>query len=184
MNQTMSRFFIVGVCAVWFLAMPVREMAAQTSPQGSTQNHREMTEVEGENTREVSPPSSEAPVPLISFIDSPGASCYQPNSAQNICYINWYYISVTADPNYMVYMNVLINDRLVARYHGFFQTSMFIPFNMNGGGFRVTCGSPGSGGNPEMGRAYSWTIRAEDTATLKAANYGTVYCPAFRGAIK
>jgi len=42
----------------------------------------------------------------------------------------------------------------------------------------VACGAPGAGGNPDLGNAYSWTIQAQDSGGLTAANYGTAYCPA------
>jgi hypothetical protein len=185
MKRLISKVFILGVCSVWFLAMPVSEIAAQTSP---TENPGISAEVQGENTRQVSAPSAiGAPTPSspISFIDSPDAYCYQPNPDQNICYINWGYIQVSAGANqYMIYLTILLNGRLVARNHGFFQTYMYIPSSMNGQGFKVECGKLGSGGDPDLGRAYSWEMHAQETGGLKAANYGTVYCPAHQGAFK
>jgi hypothetical protein len=138
-------------------------------------------ETQGDSRREVlAPDGLDGGVPLIGFIDSPTVSCYQPDPAQDTCYINWYYMSVSADPNYMITMTATINAiGTVARYHGFFQTGMYVPFSMNGQGFRVSCGELGSGGHPQLGNAYPWTIRARDSANLKSANYGTVYCPAF-----
>ena len=149
-------------------------------------------EVQGENTREITapqPPAGAGASPLpqspeapnIGFIDSPSATCYQPDSRQNNCYINWYYMSVNASPNYMITMTTFLNNvGAIANVQGFFQTSMYVPYNMMGQGFRVQCGSPGAGGNPELGNAYAYTIRARDSANLSSANYGTVYCPAYR----
>ena len=148
-------------------------------------------EVQGENAREITaPPSGDGPqdgsqnepqAPNISFIDSPSATCYQPDTRQNNCYINWYYLSVSASPNYMISMTVILNNvGPVAQVQGFFQTSMYVPYNMLGQGFRVACGSPGAGGDPAMGNSYAYTIRARDSANLSSANYGTVYCPAYR----
>lgn len=139
-------------------------------------------EIQGENVRQIEAPvGQEAPLaPDISFIDSPTAACYQPDPSVDECRINWYYLSVSADPNYMISMTVKLNDfGFVASYHGFFQTSMYVPYNMNGDGFKVPCGALGSGGNPYLGRAYGYTIRARDSANLGAANFGTVYCPAY-----
>ena len=59
----------------------------------------------------------------ISFIDSPSAHCYQPNPAQNVCYVAWQYLSVSASPNYMLYLTVELDGRLVLNVRGFFQTS-------------------------------------------------------------
>ena len=116
----------------------------------------------------------------IGFIDSPSVTCYQPNSAVDACWINWYYLSVTADPNYMICMEVTINAiGKVSRSQGFFQTSMYVPFGMHDRGFRVACGAPGAGGDPNRGFIYSWTIRAKDSANLGAANYGSISCPPF-----
>ena len=119
-------------------------------------------------------------VPQISFIDSPTTTCYQPDPAADVCWINWYYLSVDASPNYMICMEVTINEvGKVARYQGFFQTSMYAPYNMHDRGFRVACGAPGAGGDPNRGNAYGFTIRAKDSANLGSANFGTIYCPPF-----
>ena len=89
-------------------------------------------------------------------------------------------MSVSADPNYMITMTVKLNDfGFVAQYHGFFQTSMYVPYNMNPDGYKVACGALGEGGNPNWGKAYGYTIRARDSANLGSANYGSVICPAY-----
>jgi hypothetical protein len=140
-------------------------------------------QVQGDNAREVTAPADEgaAPVPNIGFIDSPSATCYRPDPSRCDCYINWYYLSVGASPNYMITMTVVLNEiGTVANVGGFFQTSMYVPYNMLGQGFRVPCGTLGAGGNPSLGNAYAYTIRARDSANLSSANYGTVYCPACR----
>jgi hypothetical protein len=140
------------------------------------------SETQDGNRREVQASGELAPdQTLISFIDSPTASCYQPNPAQDMCYINWYYMSVSASPNYIISMTATLNNYgIVADFQGFFQTSMYVPFQMNGKGFQVPCGALGDGGNPHLGNAYAWTIRARDSTGLKSANYGTAYCPAFQ----
>lgn len=139
-------------------------------------------ETQGDSVREIAaPPDGDAPQrPNIGFIDSPSATCYQPDPSQDLCYINWYYLSVDASPNYMITMTAILNDfGPVVHTQGFFQTSMYVPYNMLGQGFKVPCGSPGAGGNPQLGNAYAYTIRARDSANLGSANYGTVYCPPF-----
>ena len=139
-------------------------------------------ETQGSNVREItSPPDSKAPdQPNIGFIDSPSATCYQPDHTQNTCYISWYYLSVNASPNYMITMTAILNDfGPVAHTQGFFQTSMYVPYNMLGQGIKVACGTAGAGGDPQLGQAYAYTIRARDSANLGSANYGTVYCPPF-----
>ena len=139
-------------------------------------------ETQNDNTREVTAPTglSAPEQPAIGFIDSPSATCYQPDPAQNACYINWYYLSVDASPNYMITMTATLNDfGPVAQVQGFFQTSMYVPYNMLGQGFKVACGALGEGGDPTLGNAYGYTIRARDSANLSSANYGTVYCPAY-----
>lgn len=118
--------------------------------------------------------------PNIGFIDSPSATCYLPDPSQDSCYITWYYMAVDASPNYMITMTATLNNiGPIAHVQGFFQTSMYVPYNMLGQGIKVPCGSPGAGGNPQLGNAYAFTIRARDSANLGAANYGTVYCPPF-----
>ena len=124
--------------------------------------------------------ASSQSVHAISFIDSPTATCYQPDPAQDVCFVNWYYMAVDASPNYVIWMQAELNAiGKVGRYQGFFQTSMYVPYNMHGQGFKVACGALGAGGDPELGNAYAYTLRARDSADLGAANYGTVYCPAF-----
>ncbi|HOU12170.1 MAG TPA: hypothetical protein PKZ84_03575 [Anaerolineae bacterium] len=138
-------------------------------------------ETQSEGVREIiAPEASTVPQqPTIGFIDSPSATCYIPDPGQDSCYINWYYLSVGASPNYMITMTATINNiGPVAHTQGFFQTSMYIPYNMLGQGIKVPCGSLGAGGNPQLGNAYAYTIRARDSAGLSSANYGTVYCPA------
>jgi len=141
-----------------------------------------VSEVEGMNRRTIYAPAGEpAPnAPNIGFIDSPTVACYQPDPGQDACYINWYYLQVNASPNYMIAMTVTLNTiGPVARYGGFFQTSMYVPFNMHDRGFKVACGALGAGGQANLGNAYAWTINARDSSNLKAANYGTAYCPAY-----
>jgi hypothetical protein len=150
-----------------------------TGPDGMQvlQNERQ-----GDNVREIiAPPGPDSvTAPNLGFIDSPTASCYQPDATKDICFINWYYLSVNADPNYMITMTITLNDiGVVANYHGFFQTSMYAPYNMRDRGFQVACGALGSGGNSTQGMGYGYTIRARDSASLSSANYGTIYCPAF-----
>ncbi len=143
-------------------------------------------ETQSESTREIIADEIVAPEaiaepqqPTIGFIDSPSATCYIPDPGQDSCYINWYYLSVDASPNYMITMTATINNiGPVAHVQGFFQTSMYIPYNMLGQGIKVPCGSLGAGGDPQLGNAYAYTIRARDSAGLSSANYGTVYCPA------
>ena len=139
------------------------------------------TESQAENTREVSgSPSILDGInqPNIGFIDSPSATCYQPDPSKDECFINWYYLNVDATPNYMISMTVAINSiGTLANIQGFFQTSIYVPYNMLGDGFKVACGSKGASGNPLLGNGYAYTIRARDTAGLSSANYGTTYCP-------
>lgn len=140
-------------------------------------------ETQGDNVRELLVPAgSNAPKqPNIGFIDSPSSTCYQPDPREDSCYLNWYYMSVNAAPNYMITMTLTINAiGEVAHVQGFFQTSMSVPYNMFDRGFKVACGAPGAGGAPELGNAYAYTIRARDSAGLASANYGTIYCPAYR----
>jgi hypothetical protein len=125
------------------------------------------SEAQDGNIREISVPAASAAStdlsnqPLIGFIDSPTAACVQPDPAKDECFINWYYMAVTADPNYMITMTVKLNDfGFVGRFNGFFQNSMYVPHSMNPQGYKVSCGALNSGGNPSWGEAYAYTIRA------------------------
>jgi hypothetical protein len=126
------------------------------------------------NRREVQI-AAEIDQPTISFIDSPSATCSQPDTSRNTCYIEWSYLYVTASTSqYIISMTVSIDNRLVAYHSGFFQTYMYIPNDMHGAGFKVACGPRGANG---LGKTYAYTLRARETGGLGAANYGSVTCP-------
>ena len=117
--------------------------------------------------------------PAISFINSPTPTCYRPDPRTDTCFIQWYYLYVNAAPaTYIISMTVAIDGRLVANHQGFFQSSMFVPGELYGSGFEVSCGVPGAAGNPFLGRTHSYVLRARDSNGLAAANYGSVTCPA------
>jgi len=177
------RKFILPFLGAFLLGVITLSVIQNAMGQGAGEPEILSLESQGENLREIQSPnqSNEPQQPNIGFIDSPSATCYQPDATRNECYINWYYLSVSAAPNYMITMTVKLNDRgPVAHTQGFFQTSMYVPYNMLGQGFKVACGALGAGGNPLLGSAYAYTIRARDSAGLSSANYGTVYCPAYQ----
>lgn len=117
--------------------------------------------------------------PAISFIDSPSVTCSRPVAGTGACYIDWDYLYVTAASGaYIISMTVTIDNQVRAYHSGFFQNSMYIPGDMTAPGFKVSCGTPGSGGKPDWGKTYTYAIRARETGGLAAANYGSVACPA------
>ncbi|MBL0162558.1 MAG: hypothetical protein IPP82_02585 [Xanthomonadales bacterium] len=177
--QSFRKLSRISTCTLSLIGF-VSTAQAQAANQSAT-THIVKSEVQGSNRREIQVTGETTPnMPLIGFIDSPTAGCYQPDRAENVCYINWYYLSVDASPNYMISMTAEINVfGKVATYQGFFQNSMFVPHTMHDRGFKVACGAIGSGGDPDLGKSYAYTIRAKDSAALSSANYGTVYCPAF-----
>ena len=133
-----------------------------------------ITEEANGNRREIQA-DTEIKQPTISFIDSPSATCYQPDGSRNTCYIEWSYLYVTASASqYIISLTVSINNRLVAYHSGFFQTAMYIPSDMVGRGFKVACGPRTAIG---LGNSYAYTLRARETSGLSAANYGSVACP-------
>jgi hypothetical protein len=117
--------------------------------------------------------------PAISFIDNPSATCYRPVAGTDACYVTWNYLYVTSTPGqYMISMTMAIDERLRTYIQGFFQTALYIPGDMLGKGLRVACGTPGVDGLAGRGYTYNYVVRAQETGGLKAANYGTVICPA------
>ena len=111
----------------------------------------------GENMREIDAPTvGESPQsPDIGFIDSPSATCYLPDPGKDECFIKWYYMSVDASPSYMITMTAILNNfGPVAHVQGFFQNSMYVPYNMLDRGFKVSCGALGAGGNQILGTFY------------------------------
>lgn len=180
MRKIVLPFLLAGLLLTVILGLT--RIARGQSPGGPDGSQVIQSEAQDVNLREISAPAgSTAPqAPDISFIDSPSATCYQPDPSQDACKINWYYMAVDASPNYMIAMTVTLNATgPVARVSGFFQTSMYVPYSMLGDGFQVACGPLGAGGNPYLGNAYAYTINARDSSNLKSANYGTVYCPAY-----
>ena len=174
--------FLIVVSVLIVATFGLIQVARGQGPGEPVRPESATRETQGENVREVSASveGNTPQQPAISFIDSPTATCYQPDPAMDDCYINWYYMSVSASPNYMITMTITLNDvGPVAYMQGFFQTSMYAPYNMFGRGFKVACGAPGAGGNPQLGNAYAYTIRARDSAGLGSANYGTAYCPPY-----
>jgi hypothetical protein len=171
----------IAVLALAVMFGAIQIAVGQTPPREEA-SQVVQSENQGENVRQIEAPvgKDSTLAPDIGFIDSPTAMCIQPDPTLNECRINWYYMSVSADPNYMISMTVMLNEfGFVGNYSGFFQTSMYVPYNMNGDGFKVPCGALGVGGNPYLGKAYAYTIRARDSSNLRSANYGTVYCPAY-----
>jgi hypothetical protein len=180
----MHRSPILLVLALTFLAVSAGliQIASGQEPLPPTRPQAPVSESQDGNRREILTAGDVAPdQPLISFIDSPTVACYIPDPSQDVCYINWYYMSVSASPNYIITMTATLNNYgVIAHYSGFFQTSMYVPYQMHGNGFQVSCGALGAGGNPLLGNAYAWIIRARDSVGFKSANYGTVYCPGFQ----
>lgn len=141
-------------------------------------------EMQNGNIRQITAPNQSSPLaedsPDISFIESPTPTCYQPDPAQDVCYIKWYYLSVNSAPaTYMDTMTVTLSNKTVANIQGFFQSSLYVPHTMYDRGFRVECGALGSGGRPNLGKGYPYVIRARDSNGLRSTNSGTIYCPAF-----
>lgn len=115
--------------------------------------------------------------PNISFIQSNSATCSRANPGSGVCSIQWNNLSVTAaSGSYIISMTVSINNQLRAYHAGFFQDSIYIPSEMTGPGYQVTCGYPQ--GDAGLGNTYSYIIRARETSGLTAANYGSITCPA------
>ncbi len=122
-------------------------------------------------------PQNDGEISAISNITSLSPTCTRPVENTGACYVNWYYHYVSADPSYINYLSIKIDGRWVAYHRGFFQQSMTIFGNMYGKGFRVNCGLPGSGGNPDFGKVYNYEIRAIAVDGTSAVNFGSVTCP-------
>jgi len=136
----------------------------------------------------VSPSSEPFPLPertlapgakSISIISSQTAVCDIPDPEVDVCEMGWESLSVSAGASdYIRFMTVKIDGRLRAIYSGFFQSSMYVPFDLHPEGFRVDCGELGSGGDPNLGMAHTYYIEAFDTTGALASNFGAVLCPA------
>ena len=179
----------IRVAAFAAALTPSGEATGQAPPAADRRTER--AQVQGANSRRISPENARPAspdAPLISFIDSRSPTCYKPDPRQDLCFVKWTYNQVTAStPQYIVFMGLTLDNRLVAYSNGFFQTSMYWPGEMFGPGFRVSCGPPVSAPAPwdptnttiVKGNDYSWAIRAKETGGLTSANYGSVSCPAY-----
>jgi hypothetical protein len=169
---------IAGVILVAvFGLIQVAESQGRIQPNGYEVIQRER---EGNSVRLIAAPPGADEAPSIGFIESPTPYCFQPDPTQDECFINWRSISVEAAPTSMRVMTVTLHAvGPVARYQGYFQDSLYVSYDMHGKGFRVPCGSPGAGGEPQLGIGYNWTIEAEDYGDSSTSNFGTVYCPPF-----
>lgn len=167
-----SRFFLVAL--IFLLASLMVWGVAQAMPAMQTAGTRQQEPEAQEATRLPDQPDEISPD--ISLITSPTASCVLPKAGTGDCYLTWNYLYASANPQYMITMTVEIDSHARARYQGFFQTSMYVPSTMLN--FRVSCGAPGSAGDPDFGASHLYILRARDSAGLKTANYGSVMCPA------
>ncbi|HQQ76972.1 MAG TPA: hypothetical protein PLB01_06425 [Thermoanaerobaculia bacterium] len=181
LTRALATFALLPFCLA---AAPPGERAAQAAakPVAPPPDGGMVVESHGSSTRTA---LATGRTPLISFIDSQAPYCTQPDPRQDACFVNVAYTSVSAAPNYMVYLHMFIDDKLVFRAQGFFQTSLYVSASNAGLGFRVACGPPRDDPSDtavpkrQVGNSYSLTVRAEDSATLKSANYATVTCPPY-----
>lgn len=177
------RKFVVSTVFAFLLVTAVLSLMHTARGQESESLDAPSIEVQGENVRKIEGvlQVEDTQQPLVSFIDSPSPTCYQPDATRDECYLTWYYMSVDAAPAaYMITMTLTLNDfGPVAHTHGFLQSSVYIPYSMLGDGFKVACGPPGAGGNPTLGNSYGYSIRARDSDGARTTNLGTIYCPPF-----
>lgn len=153
---------LIVVLTRWTLGVPTVPDSAAAAPTFSENAQDSIREVESPN---------------ISFIDSDSVTCSRPNPGSGVCTIQWRYLNVTAaSGSHVISMTVSIDNQIRAYHAGFFQNNMYIPGNMTGTGYEVTCGYPQ--GDAGLGNTYSYIVRARETSGLGAANYGSVTCPA------
>lgn len=118
--------------------------------------------------------------PTISSFSTQTPYCYQPDPSQNVCYINFYRHYVESAPaTYMRYMTVTIDSKIRAVYRGFFQSSMYVGYDMQSPGYKVACGALNASGDPTMGKSYSYSIEVRDSDNGWSGNYGLLKCPAY-----
>lgn len=181
----MSRLGMVMTCVVVFLVgVAVPQVARAQEGQAPEAVKEAQVEEQGGNRREseITVPAPDGNGVLISFIDSPTVTCYQPDPSEDVCYFNWHHIFVDAAPaGYIINLTITLTGegRIVGHYRGFFQPSMLIPHTMHGRGFKVPCGPLGASGNPDLGNSYGYRIEAEDSDGATSANIGSIGCPAY-----
>jgi hypothetical protein len=114
--------------------------------------------------------------PFLTAPNNPTAICVVKKIHSGVCSINWEYLYADATPNYIISMTLEIDGKTRARFDGFFQTSMYVPFEMLG--FPVACGTLGSGGFPNLGLSHNFLINAGDSNSSNTTSSGSVICPA------
>ncbi len=114
----------------------------------------------------------------ISIIDSRTVACVIPDPEVDSCEMRWESLYVSAGTDYVTFMTFKIAGETRAISTGFFQTSMYVPSDMQHQAFKVDCGKLGSGGDPTLGMAHTYFIEAFDSTGKLASNFGAVRCPA------
>jgi hypothetical protein len=157
---------LAGLAVGWVVLAPGPVPAIAASPVSGTP---ETPRLEPQGTPQVS---------AITTLENPSPTCYRPVAGTGSCYIQWTYLyAVASSSQYVISMTVAIDGHLRAYHSGFFQTYIYVPGDLYGPGFRVTCGFP-SGGSVGLGNSYGFTVRARDTSGSVATNSGSVTCPA------
>jgi hypothetical protein len=188
MNRAFSKVFfrvIFSACLLLALAFEAGSQQSTQVSSGFPQPAEESIQVDGENMRQGYSPAvkqEDAKPANIGFIISSNPYCYHTSPRTNICFINWRNILVeSSQDDRMDFLSIKIDGQTVAYAKGFFETSIEIPFDMNGKGFRVNCGKLGDGGNPELGQKYEYSLVARTTQGFETTNDGVIYCPAAVG---
>jgi hypothetical protein len=106
--------------------------------------------------------------------------CVQVASVPGVCQINLRSIAASGSGGSLLGVTVGISGKLRARFNTFFENDVNMTASMLGGGFRVTCGLPGSGGLSGLGRVYSVTISTVVSSGSSLTDTSNVACPAYK----
>jgi hypothetical protein len=104
--------------------------------------------------------------------------CVQAAVTSSICRIN--IRSIYANDPALLGVTIGINGKLRARMNTFFESSATLDYSMLGNGLNVTCGLPGSGGNPHAGHVYSVTISTVVSSGSPSVDVASVLCPYYQ----
>jgi hypothetical protein len=111
--------------------------------------------------------------------------CYEPDTSQNVCYINVRYAHfgyTSGDTNAVDYVKISIDNKLVAKEMAVFEYDVYYNNPMNPLSFKVACGNAGESSNPDpkVGHVYNVAVEAyKYPNTFDGGYYMSTSCPAY-----
>ena len=125
----------------------------------------------------------DAPDALTSFTIS-NPYCYQPDPAQDKCYVNFRFIQANDNQTVAPYMTWLIfkvSNKVRYSSTSFFEGTITYSYDMTPQGFEVPCGAPNAGSAGDaFGNVYSVVVQPLDSSrNPMSTDTANITCPAY-----